>query len=127
MFLHKKNFSYKTQIIVQFTSYLIQLRFEINSTTDCLTKKVYLLSPIIIGNGNKSSSNPCMSSIHAILNLLDDVTHQSYLHSRLLVELMTHSQCERKPIVNQSTVITAMRLAFFKSILNLFGKHIITI
>ena len=35
-----------------------------------------------------------------ILNLLDDVTHQSYPHSRLLVELMTHIQCESKPIAN---------------------------
>ena len=99
MYLHKKNFSYKTQIIVNVTSYL-HLRSEINATADCLTKKVYLLSPIIIGNGNKSSPKPCMSCIPAILNLLDDVTHQSYLHSRLLVELMTHIQCESKPIAN---------------------------
>ena len=39
-----------------------------------------------------------MSSIPAKLNLLDDVTHQSYPHPRLLVELMTHIQCESKPI-----------------------------
>ena len=40
---------------------------------------MYLLSPIIIGNGNKSSPNPCMSSIPALLSLLGDATDQSYL------------------------------------------------
>ena len=64
-----------------------------NSTADRLTKKVYLLSPIIIGNRNKSFSNPCMYNPY----LLDDDTHQS----RLLVELMTHMQCESKPIANK--------------------------
>ena len=54
-----------------------------------------------IGGRSMPLQLPSMSCHMCVIHtLLDDVTHQSYPHSRLLVELMTHIQCESKPIAN---------------------------